>query len=107
LLIYNKYDNAIYLHIGLDRFGGEVITDILNIVETCDPEEAQMRLLTRGMHTINSYCNHHLSISLLEFPLFADIYRQIREADAEFARQCMAHWRLFIDGPPNCPNHDM
>ena len=30
---------------GLDRYAGEVITDILTIIETCEPEEAQMRLL--------------------------------------------------------------
>lgn len=75
--------------LGLDRYAGEVVTDILNIIETCEPEEAQMRLLMR------------------EFPLFADLYRQLREADPEFAHQCMSHYRLFVDGPPNCPNHDM
>ena len=72
--------------IGLERCAGEVVTDILNIIESYDPEDAQMRLV------------------LQELPLFADYYRQLREADPAFASQCMAHWRLFLQGPPNKRN---
>lgn len=74
--------------LGLERCAGEVVTDILNIIETCDPDEAQMRLLMR------------------ELPAFADYYRQLRDADPAYARAAMAHWLLFVAGPPNRPNED-
>eukprot|EP01038_Epipyxis_sp_PR26KG_P004195 gene4195-5966_t len=74
--------------LGLERCAGEVITDILQIVETADPDEAQMQLVMR------------------EFPTFLDYYKQIRDADAEYASKCIAHWRLFMEGPPNKPNKD-
>lgn len=45
--------------LGLERCAGETVTDILRIIETCDPEEAQMRL------------------ALHEFPSLADLYRQV------------------------------
>lgn len=34
--------------LGLERCAGEVVTDMLTIIETCDPDEAQMRLIMRG-----------------------------------------------------------
>eukprot|EP01036_Dinobryon_divergens_P031719 gene31719-41170_t len=74
--------------LGLERCAGEVITDMLEIVETFDPDEAQMQLAMR------------------EFPSFLDYYRQIKEADPEYAAKCIAHWRLFMQGPPNKPNKD-
>ena len=37
---------------GLERCAGEVVTDILNIIETCDPDEAQMRLIMKGMSPV-------------------------------------------------------
>lgn len=73
---------------GLERCAGEVVTEILNIIETSDPDEAEMRLVMR------------------ELPLFSDYYRQLCEADLPFSQQCMKHWRLFLQGPPNRPNHD-
>ena len=73
---------------GLDRLAGEVITDILRIIETCDPEEAQMRLLIR------------------ELPMFSDYFHQISDADISYARQCMKHYKSFLQGPPNRPNED-
>jgi hypothetical protein len=30
----------------------------------------------------------------------------MKDSDAEYASKCMAHWRLFIAGPPNRPNKD-
>lgn len=74
--------------LGLERCAGEVVTDILNIIETCDPDEAQMRLLMR------------------ELPAFSDYYRQLRDADPAYARAAMAHWIQFVEGPPNHPNED-
>lgn len=47
----------------------------------------------------------HLSLSV-EFPIFQDFYRQMKQADNAYAAKCMAHWRLFIRGPPNRPNQD-
>lgn len=74
--------------LGLERCAGEIVTDILHIIETCDPDEAQMRLLLR------------------EFPSLADLYKQIYDAEPEYANQCMTHWKLFLRGPPNNPNED-
>mmetsp|Transcript_14359 Transcript_14359/g.21474 ORF Transcript_14359/g.21474 Transcript_14359/m.21474 type:complete len:82 (+) Transcript_14359:764-1009(+) len=61
---------------------------MLDIVENCDPDDAQMQLVMR------------------EFPTFLDYYRQIRDAEPEYASKCIAHWRLFMQGPPNKPNKD-
>ena len=74
--------------LGLERCAGEVVTDILNIIETCDPDEAQMRLLMR------------------ELPAFSDYYQQLHEADPAYARAALSHWIQFVEGPPNCPNDD-
>lgn len=74
--------------LGLERCAGEVVTDMLNIIETCEPDEAQMRLLMR------------------ELPAFSDYYRQLRDADSAYAHAAMEHWILFVEGPPNCPNED-
>ena len=71
---------------GLERCAGEVVTDMLTIIEEFDPEEAQMRLVMQ------------------ELPTFADYYRQLSDADPAFARQCMVHWKTFLVGPPNRPN---
>ena len=54
---------------GLDRYAGEVITDILTIIETCEPEEAQMRLLMRGKYRsidqlLLLYCIFQSSLSV-------------------------------------------
>lgn len=73
---------------GLERCAGEVVTDILNIIETTDPDDAQMRLL------------------LNELPLFSDYFRQLCEVDKEYASQCMEHYLSFLEGPPNRPNED-
>ena len=74
---------------GLERCAGDVIADILNIIETADPDDAQMRLVIH------------------ELPVFADFYRQLHEADPAYAKQCLEHWSRFIAGPPNNPNTDM
>lgn len=41
------------------------------------------------------------------FPSFASIFNQLRENDAEYATQCMDHYKLYIQGPPNRPNQDL
>lgn len=35
-------------NVGLERCAGEVVTDMLTIIENCEPDEAQMRLVMRG-----------------------------------------------------------
>ena len=35
---------------GLERCAGEVVTDMLTIIENCEPDEAQMRLVMRGTY---------------------------------------------------------
>lgn len=72
----------------VERSASEVVTEILHIIEVCDPDEAQMRLMTS------------------ELPIFADYYQQLFDADREFARHCMSHWQQYLMGPPNKPNED-
>ncbi len=79
---------SLLLSLALERCAGEVIADMLQIAENFDPDEAQMELAM-----------HH-------FPAFQDYHRQMKSADPEYASKCMAHWRLFIAGPPNKPNRD-
>ena len=74
--------------LSLERCAGDIITEILNIIETYDVEEAQMALF------------------LQSFPVFADYYQQLKSADSEFASQCIDHWRNYILGPPNHPTED-
>lgn len=74
--------------LGLERCAGEVVTEMLYIVEECNPDEAEMRLLMR------------------EFPAFAEYYGQLRAADPDFAKQSMSSWKVFLKGPPNRPTSD-
>lgn len=73
---------------GLERCAGEIVSEMLQLIEDSDPEEAQMRLL------------------MTEFPAFADLYQQIRDVDPNFARQCNRSWLLYLQGPPNRPTKD-
>lgn len=73
---------------GLERCAGELVADMLNVIESNDPEEGQMRLV------------------MYLFPLFSDLHRQLRTADAEFAAMCMEHFVSYLTGPPNRPTHD-
>jgi len=73
---------------GLERCAGEVIADILDIIENMDPDDAHLRLAMR------------------EFPSFVDYYQQLNEADPTYAKKCIAHWVLFLKGPPNKPNRN-
>lgn len=74
--------------LGLERCAGEVVTDILELIENTHPDDAQMELAMR------------------EFPQFLDYFRQIREADPAYASKCISHWKSFLMGPPNKPNND-
>lgn len=72
----------------MERCAGELVSEMLHVVEKCDPEEGEMRLI----------------MSL--FPLFTDLYKQIEAADQEYAIQAIDHFRSFIQGPPNRPTKD-
>ena len=40
------------------------------------------------------------------FPVFNDLFQQIRAADAEYAEHCALHYLDFLKGPPNRPVAD-
>jgi hypothetical protein len=96
--------------LGLERCAGEVITDILELIEEADdPEEAQVQFVMSGKQ--HKYCISRVFLILfiiiiLEFPSFLDYFRQIRDVDREYASKCISHWKSFIVGPPNNPNSD-
>jgi hypothetical protein len=96
--------------LGLERCAGEVITDMLNLIENADPDVAQMQLAMSGL--LSFFFFFFVVFFFLfccfsvEFPSFVDYFRQIREVDSEYASKCIAHWKLFLVGPPNRPNDD-
>lgn len=47
-----------------------------------------------------------MCLVMREFPQFADYWHQIDDADKEFAKQCMKHFKLYLKGPPNEPTQD-
>lgn len=66
----------------------ELVTAMLRVVEGCDREEGEIRLVTEI------------------FPPFADLFKQIFAADKAFALQCMQHYTSWLEGPPNRPTED-
>lgn len=66
----------------------ELVTAMLRVVEDCDREEGEIRLVTEI------------------FPPFADLFKQIYAADKAFALQCMHHYTSWLEGPPNRPTED-
>lgn len=66
----------------------ELVTGMLRVVEGCDREEGEIRLVTEL------------------FPPFADLFKQIWGADKDFASQCMQHYMSWLQGPPNRPTED-
>lgn len=66
----------------------ELVTAMLRVVEGCDREEGEIRLVTEI------------------FPPFADLFKQIYAADKAFALQCMQHYTSWLEGPPNRPTED-
>mmetsp|Transcript_17337 Transcript_17337/g.40702 ORF Transcript_17337/g.40702 Transcript_17337/m.40702 type:complete len:344 (-) Transcript_17337:455-1486(-) len=74
--------------VGLERCAGELVADMLKVIESNDPEEGQMRLI------------------MYLFPLFSDLHRQLRTADAEYSSRCMDHFAAYVNGPPNRPTVD-
>ncbi|CAM9596415.1 unnamed protein product [Laminaria digitata] len=74
--------------VGLERMTSELVTGMLRVVEGCDREEGEIRLVTEL------------------FPPFADLFKQIWGADKDFASQCMQHYMSWLQGPPNRPTED-
>lgn len=66
----------------------ELVTGMLRVVERCDREEGEIRLVMEI------------------FPPFTDLFKQIWAADKAFALQCMQHYTSWLEGPPNRPTED-
>jgi len=74
--------------LGLERLAADVVTAILTVIETEDPDDA------------------HVCLFVQHFPLFADYFRQLVEADKLYAKACMQHFKQYLVGPANKPNAD-
>lgn len=74
--------------LGLERYAGESIAEMLGLIEGEAGDDAEM----------------HLLLNVL--PTFADIFKQLKDADSEYASQCLSHWVSFVRGPPNRPTND-
>ncbi|KAF0701131.1 Aste57867_8354 [Aphanomyces stellatus] len=74
--------------LGLERCAGEVVTEMLSIIEDEDSEEGEMRLVMEV------------------FPSFADLFGQLKSNDFEYASQCHKHFVEYLHGPPNRPTVD-
>ncbi|OQR95692.1 hypothetical protein THRCLA_07644 [Thraustotheca clavata] len=74
--------------LGLERCAGEVVTEMLQVIEDEDSEEGEMRLVMEI------------------FPNFADLYSQLKMNDPEYAAQCHKHYLEYLQGPPNRPTVD-
>ncbi|ETV89356.1 hypothetical protein, variant [Aphanomyces astaci] len=74
--------------LGLERCMGEVVTEMLHIIEDDDGEEGEMRLV------------------MDVFPSFADLFNQLKSNDREYASHCHKHYVEYLRGPPNRPTVD-
>lgn len=74
--------------LGLERLTADVVTAILTEIETEDPDDA------------------HVCLFVQHFPLFADYFRQLVDADKAYAKACMQHFKQYLLGPANKPNID-
>ncbi|RQM23605.1 hypothetical protein B5M09_003644 [Aphanomyces astaci] len=70
------------------RCMGEVVTEMLHIIEDDDGEEGEMRLV------------------MDVFPSFADLFNQLKSNDREYASHCHKHYVEYLRGPPNRPTVD-
>jgi hypothetical protein len=94
----------------IERCAGEVVTEILEVAENYDIEEGQLQLAMHGAtiklsYSLHSYLDYFYYFHP-EFPAFTNLFRQMKEADSEYASKCLSHWKQFIKGPPNRPNYD-
>ena len=70
---------------GLDRCAGEVVEEMLAVIETVSSDHAQMQL--------------YLEL----FPQFTGWFMQLLQVDAAYAKQCLEQYVSVITGPPNKP----
>ncbi len=57
--------------IAIERCAGEVITEILDVVENFDPDEAQMQLVMRGNFDVFRIIMNYVTLMLTLFPIIA------------------------------------
>ncbi|OQR99084.1 hypothetical protein ACHHYP_07349 [Achlya hypogyna] len=74
--------------LGLERCAGEVVTEMLQVIEDDDGEDGELRLVMEI------------------FPNFADLYSQLKMNDPDYAAQCHKHYIEYLQGPPNRPTVD-
>lgn len=76
--------------LGLERCCGELIVEMLHLVEGEDVEleVAELLLLTNL------------------FPQVGDMCKQMQESDANYTAKSIQHFKLFLLGPPNRPTED-
>lgn len=73
---------------GLERLTGDIVSDMLMVIEKMNSEEGQLKLV----------------MSL--FPAFEDYHSQMEKVDLEYSRQCLLHYKTYLKGPPNKPTVD-
>ncbi len=73
---------------GLERCCGETIANILHLIESDDPEEAETQLVAHLIPTFDIY------------------YDQMVAIDPIHASHCLLHYIAFLEGPPNNRNDD-
>ena len=121
---------------GLERCGGEVVCELLEIIEgshlassalsatppNADAENGSpatslpMRILgqmidirgSSGGGSANAGAKEIAQLKILTdiFPRVKHYLSQIADQDREKAKQALAHWKLFLKGPPNNPTKD-
>ena len=116
---------------GLERCAGEVVRELLELIEgsqddadeeerpaSANPLPAAMRYLgqlARGSSSSSSSesssesdQSEELQVRILTdvFPRIKHYLLQIAEQDEAYAKQCVAHWKAFLVGPPNNRTRD-
>ncbi len=77
--------------VGLERCAGELVAEMLALVEAEGEDEEEEE------EEEESWAERaELRLVVTLFPLLADLYRQMADADAEWARQCLAHFAEYM-----------
>lgn len=90
---------------GLDRLAGEQVAAMLDEAESARVGLERTQRVKKG-HVEEVAGALEVQLHIGPFPVFADLYSQIYEADADYARVCMSHYKAFLRGPPNRPFRD-
>jgi hypothetical protein len=93
---------------GVERCAGELVTEMLSLVESVPPPApAALAALPPHHHVglgnpMQCVADHvAMRLTLDTFPVFNDLFLQLRAADPEYARHCLLHYKDFLGGPPN------